>query len=259
MDHHDEAIATYVALARRRPEVVGVLVAGSVARGEERADSDVDLVLVVTEAEWRLAVDQDRVMVVETEAIGYDGGYFDVKLATAAMLEAAADRGDGPVLRSLGDARCAFDRGVGLEGALARIRATGPDHAALVRSFVAQARIHGDYFLEEGLRRRDPLLVAHAAVHLATSAGRAALALHGRAFPGPKQLLDEVRSLPGGDGLADAVVAAVVRPSAGTASAVLATLDAAVGAESTAASSLSRFVLDNELAWFTGRPAPEYR
>lgn len=259
MQHHDEAVARYVERVRRRPEVLGVLLAGSVARGQERDDSDVDLVLVVTEEEWSRAVAEDRVMVVETEGADYDGGYFDVKLATRALLVAAGERGDDPVRRSLAEARVVLDRGADLEGALARIRTARPDRGPLVRAFVAQARVHGDYFLSEGLHRDDPLLTAHAAVHLATSAARALLALHDRAFPGPKQLLDEVRSLPGGHDLADAVVAAVTAPGGATASALLETLDAATGTTSSATGSLSRFVLDNELAWFTGRPAPEYR
>lgn len=259
MRHHEAAIAAFVARAARRPDVLGVLVTGSVARGDEREDSDVDLVLVVTEETWHRAVERDRVMYTERDGAGYAGGYFDVKLATTRAISAAADRGDDPVRRSLGEARCAFDSGIGLPAALARIRENRPDRADLVAALVAQARIHGDYFLAEGLRREDPLLTAHAAVHLATSAARALLARHDRAFPGPKQLLDEVRSLPGGTGFAEAVVEVVQHPGPGAARALLDRLDEAVGARSTAEGSLSRFVLDNEFAWFTGRAAPEYR
>ena len=45
MRHHEETIEDFTARAAR-PEVIGVVVVGSVARGDERTDSDVDVYLV---------------------------------------------------------------------------------------------------------------------------------------------------------------------------------------------------------------------
>ncbi|MGN6741881.1 MAG: nucleotidyltransferase domain-containing protein [Amnibacterium sp.] len=261
MQHHDEAVARYVKRTAGRDGTVAIALTGSLARGEERHDSDVDLLLVVDEATWSAAVANERVMWTETDGIAYPGGYYDVKLATADLLDAVAERGDDPVRDSLATAKPLFSHSFDLAGA---IRRAGERSEAqwrdLTASFVAQARLHGGYFLDAGLDHADPLLTAHAAVHLATSASRAVLARRHVRFPGPKQLGAALRRLPGAPaGFADAVDAVVRTPSRGSADALLALLEAAVGPVLAEDRTLSRFVRDNELAWFTGVPAPEYR
>src|SRR5438270_6764301 len=101
MQHHDEAAARFVIRMRGRAGVRAVLLTGSVATGRERADSDVDLVVVVDDEQWDAALRGGRIMYTETDGVGYEGGYFDVKLATPAILAAAAERGDDPVRDSL--------------------------------------------------------------------------------------------------------------------------------------------------------------
>ena len=108
--HHDEAVERYVARVSADPDVLAVVVTGSVARGTERPDSDVDLYLVVTEDRWDAAFDQQRLMYVEHDGIGYDGGYYDIKLATLSYLDDAAERGDDPVRDSFAISRIAFSR-----------------------------------------------------------------------------------------------------------------------------------------------------
>jgi len=108
MKHHDEAVGRYVARVKNDPDVVGVVVSGSVARGTERTDSDIDLYLVVTEEAWERAVAANRIMVVETEGAEYEHGYFDIKLATLRYLGEAAERGDDPVRDSFASGRVAW-------------------------------------------------------------------------------------------------------------------------------------------------------
>ena len=261
MQHHDEAATRFVARTRGRPGVRAVLLTGSVATGRERPDSDVDLVLVVDDEQWDAALAAGRIMYTETDGIGYEHGYFDVKLATPEILAAAAERGDDPVRDSLAEAKVLFTEGFDAQGVIRRL-AERPDGEwlELATSFLAQARLHGEYFLLQGLERGDPLLTAHAAVHLATSAARAALALHHVRFPGPKHLIETLEQVPGlPDGLRAAVLDVVTAPSTTTGGALLAHLEGLAGGALDGDAALSRFVLDNELAWFTRVPPPEYR
>ena len=97
-------------------------------------------------------------------------------------------------------------------------------------------------------------------MHLATAAARAALALRHVRFPGPKHLietLEQVSDLP--DGFVASVLDVVRAPSAATGETLLAHLDALADGAIGGDAALSRFVLDNELAWFTRVPPPEYR
>ncbi|WP_212804587.1 nucleotidyltransferase domain-containing protein [Actinocatenispora sera] len=47
MRHHEDTLDAYVRRVRADADAIAVIVVGSVARGTERADSDVDVYLVV--------------------------------------------------------------------------------------------------------------------------------------------------------------------------------------------------------------------
>lgn len=259
MLHHDQAVERYLAREKERPDTLAVVLTGSVARGTERADSDVDLYLVVTEDRWAHAYATERLMYTEDDGIEYDGGYFDVKLATLSYLDDAADRGDDPVRDSFAASRIVYSRIDDLDARIARIQPADDEWDAKVAAFVAQARLHGGYFLQQASTSGDQLLLRHASVHLATSAARAVLAANRVLFPGPKYLAKLVAGLDHKPEGFDALLAAVVSdPTPGTADALLASLEAFAGNVLPHDQTLSRFVLDNELAWRYRTKTPEY-
>lgn len=261
MKHHDDAVDAFVRSVADDPTVVGVVISGSVARGTERADSDVDLYLIVTEERWHEAAQARRLMFTSVDGIGYDGGYYDLKLATLSYLDDAAARGDDPVRDSFAHVRVAFSRVDDLGERLRRI-ADVPDSRwdDLCAGFVAQCRLHGGYFLEQAHERGDRMLLAHASTHLATSAARALLAHNRVFFSGPKYLAALTRTLPDKpDGFDGMLTALLDDPTPATARTVMDAVESTVGAFLPEEETLSRFVLDNELAWRTGRSPVEYR
>lgn len=261
MKHHEEAIAHYVARAKVDPEVVAVIVTGSVGRGSERADSDIDLYLIVSDARWDRATESGRIAWTQDEEINYDGGYFDIKLATVSYLTDAALRGDDPVRASFEHARVAWTSDAQLSTLVSRIpQRTDDDWRSLERSFIAQARLHCHYFLRHAEGHADALLLHHAAVHVATSAARAVLARRRVLFPGPKSLTATLESL------ADAPVEllglmqlTVERPTVATATRLLALVEQDLAIDLDRDATLPLFINDNELAWRTLVPPPEYR
>ncbi|WP_076682537.1 nucleotidyltransferase domain-containing protein [Microbacterium sp. RU33B] len=60
MEQQERALAAYVDSVRERPGSLAVIVVGSVARGEEREDSDVDVYLVVDEETFAAETAADR-------------------------------------------------------------------------------------------------------------------------------------------------------------------------------------------------------
>lgn len=260
MRHHDLALARFVERSSDDADVLGVIVTGSVARGTERPDSDVDLYVVVTEERWNDAYTAQRLMYVESEDIGYEGGYFDIKLATLSYLDDAAQGGDDPVRDSFAASRVVFSRVDDLAERIDRVHLVPEESwAPRVASFLAQARLHGDYFLKQAVDSGDQLLLRHASVHLATSAGRALLALNRVFFSGPKYLAKLVSHLENKpDGFDELLTAVLTDPTYATADALLASLEEFAGDLLPRDSTLSTFVLDNELAWRYGTKTPEY-
>ncbi|MCU1509083.1 MAG: hypothetical protein JWQ12_1348 [Glaciihabitans sp.] len=260
MKHHDDAIARYVERVSTQASVLAVVITGSIVRGTERPDSDIDLYLVVTEEAWDTAWLHHRLMYTETEGIGYEGGYFDVKLATLSYLDDAAERGDDPVRDSFAHSSIAFSRVDDLADRLERA-ARVPDEQWMSRaaSFLAQVRLHGGYFLDNAYRASDNLLLQHAAVHAVVAADRALLALNHVTFQGQKYLTKTTAVLErkphGWQQLVDDLLSA---PSPTTSGALTAALEEFYDWPLPREQTLSRFIVDNELAWRYRTPNPEY-
>lgn len=264
MHHHDVAIERFVATARRDPQLLAVVVDGSVASGRERPDSDVDLVLIVTDEAFAAALGADRLSYVDdgvgSGGIGYEHGYYDIKLATVEYLELAAERGDDPVRAAFLHAKVAWSRVDGLEEKIARISAV-PDAQWEQRmaAHIAQARLHGGFFLNQASQLSNQYLLQHAVVHLVGAGGRALLALNRTLFQGQKyleRLVSELDRKPVGY---EAAAAEVLRnPNPATAKAYLTVLEEFYDWPLSREATLSRFVGDTELAWLFGTVPPEY-
>ena len=126
MQHHEATAEGYVETVRDRPEVLGVVVVGSVARGTEREDSDVDLYLVVTDEAYAQARSAGRIAAVSQDGVTYPGGYVDIKLASPGYLTAAVADGDDPTRASFVGARVMLDKIGGIADQVAAV-VTLPD------------------------------------------------------------------------------------------------------------------------------------
>jgi len=259
MQHHDAAIERFVARARLDPDMLAVVVDGSVASGLERPDSDVDLVVIVTDEAFRRSLDAGRLSYVDDTA-GYDHGYYDIKLATVGYLDRAADRGDDPVRAAFLHTKVAWSRIKGLEQQIDRISDV-PDEQwdQRMASHIAQVRLHGGYFLNQAYQLSNQYLLQHAVVHLVGAGGRALLALNHRLFQGQKyleRLVSELDRKPSGY---EAAAAEVLRnPNPATAKAYMTLLEEFYEWPLSSDTALSRFVLDTDLAWLFGTVPPEY-
>lgn len=259
MEQQRRALAAYVDSVRDDPDVIAVVLVGSVAQGRERADSDVDIYLVVADERFARETSADRFAWVDRRGLDYPGSYIDIKLASPAYLEAAAERGDDPTRASFQGAEVAFSRQDDIAAVVRRIPQLS-DEAwdDRVRSFVAQARLYGGYFLRQGVEHGDPFLVRHAAVHLTLAAARAALAKAHVLMQGPKYVSRLVRSVPTPDGFVEAWDRAVREPGAATAEPLLRLLDEWLADGMDGDEALSTFIRDNELAWLRGGVPVEF-
>src|SRR5690349_12322445 len=151
MRHHDETLERFSDAAARRPDALGLVLVGSVARATERSDSDVDVYLVVCEEAFERARRDDRLSYTDSATATYAGGYVDVKVVSPAYLAAAADHGDEPTRASLVGARVIWSRMPHLDAALREISEPSDDYfRGRAASFIAQMRLQGGYFLAQG-------------------------------------------------------------------------------------------------------------
>jgi predicted nucleotidyltransferase len=260
MEHHERALAAYVDSVRADPATVAVVAVGSVARGTERPDSDVDVYRVVQDDAFDAALARNRLSWIERQDADYAGGYVDVKLASPRVLAAAAESGDDPMRASFEGARIAFQRGLDLDPVLEAI-AVRPEEGweARVRAHVVQARIHGGYFLPQADEHGDAFLVQHAATHLALASARAAFAERRTLLRGPKYVAATLAALDLPAGFLDRWRHLVERPEVDTGARMLVAVEDWLGTALDHDDTLSTFIRDNELAWLIGAMPPEYR
>ena len=255
-DHHDRTIAAWCAVASQRG-AVGVIVVGSVARGTARDDSDVDVYDVLPDDACTALWGEGRALYVDEEIADYPGGYVDVKVVSRRPAAARDHRRGRPVPRVPSSVLASRSTPKALSPASSRQSSTRRKERfdALVETMLAQASLHGRYFLRQGLGREDAPLTSHAAVHAAYAIGRAVLARHRVLFRGQKYLTEQLVAS-GEDAVATALGALCAHPSMAGFEAAAEAAAVVVPDPNTA---LGRFVLDNEGNWFTGIPVPEHR
>ncbi|WP_019182266.1 nucleotidyltransferase domain-containing protein [Microbacterium yannicii] len=262
MEQQDRALAAYVDSVRDDPGVLAVIVVGSVAQGRERADSDVDVYLIVEEERFAAETAAGRFAWIERYGLDYPGSYIDIKLASPSYLTAAAEGADDPTRASFLGARIAWRSGRAapdLAEVIQRITRL-PDDVwdERVRSYLSQARLYGGYFLRQALERGDEFLRRHAALHLALAAARAALAAAHVMLPGPKYISKLVTTVPTPDGFVGTWERVVSDPDLDSANELLGILFDWLGGDLDQDETLSIFIRDNELAWLRGTVPAEY-
>ncbi|MGO7983896.1 nucleotidyltransferase domain-containing protein, partial [Rhizobium johnstonii] len=80
MQHHERALADFASTAMEAG-ALAVVLTGSVARGTERPDSDVDVYLIVGREAFARARAESRVSYVVSDGVEYPGGYLHVDVA----------------------------------------------------------------------------------------------------------------------------------------------------------------------------------
>jgi hypothetical protein len=258
--HHEETIANFSEATRSDPDTVGLVVVGSVARGLERPDSDVDVYVVVTEDRFERARDQHQLSYVDTASATYEGGYVDVKLVSRRWVRSVGAHADEPTRASLQGARVVWASLPGLQDAI-RDAAADSDEAVWndrLSTAVARMRLYGGYFLTQGVQLADPLLTHASAADFVSAAGRALLAHAHVLFAGPKYLRSAVNSLAHvPHTLIPACEQLLSEPDPQRALEIMTTVETIVRAPLTPESTLGRFVADNELAWLWSTPSDD--
>lgn len=176
--------------------MLALIIGGSIAKGLEREDSDVDAVIVLTdeEAERRHAA-RDYCFYSE-DLTDYPGGYVDAKLVDLCFLRDVAERGSDPARSAFEGAWVDYSEIAGLDGLLARIPVyPESDHQNRLEAFCGQM-VAMQWFVGEAERHDNRYLLMHAASDLVLFASRLLLAHNRMLYPYHKWLLAYVRKAP---------------------------------------------------------------
>jgi predicted nucleotidyltransferase len=195
-ENHQRAIERLTAELEEDPRYLAAILGGSIARGTELPDSDVDLILIATDEEYARCIASDDFSYYNLEACDYPGGYAEAKVMSISFLEEIAERGSEPARAAFVRARILCSRVPGLESLLERVtRYPEEERVAKIRTFFAHLLIY-HWYLTEAERRSERYLLLRSAAEFALFAGRLILAHNRIFFPHHKWFMHELRAAP---------------------------------------------------------------
>ena len=251
--HHRRATEKAVERLREQPDVRLVLLGGSIAKGGERPDSDVDLMVVVTDDGFADRLARNAVAFLWSDVADWPGGYAEGRFLARSFVLAAAERGSEPTRSSFTGVRPLWGDDPEVEAALPRISVyPEADRDRRMDAFLAQLALNRRYFWPEGVRREDPYLKTRAATAIVLFGVRLVLAHNRVLFPNGKRLMETLakcRERP--EGL-EALAAATLAGDEAAKEAFCEAVSDLIGPRSV--DLLSRNLQDSEMSWFTGSP-----
>lgn len=109
--HHLDSIEKMKEYFRPTEGIIALVLGGSVAKGNERPDSDLDALVILTPEAYAKKLAEGRTAECVFGHCTYEGGYFDVKYMTKDYIQAAAQHGSEPTRNSFVGARGNFHSG----------------------------------------------------------------------------------------------------------------------------------------------------
>ncbi|MFW5689215.1 MAG: nucleotidyltransferase domain-containing protein [Spirochaetota bacterium] len=211
LQHHADCVENLRHHFDDDPEVLAVILGGSVAKGTEKPTSDIDGVVVVTPEQRERLRQAHRLAGVITGVCDYEGAMFDLKYVTVDWLRAAAERGSEPTRNSFLKSRvlAIYDRDHPdarepelsdadvLQRVLDRIgRYPVEEKADRLHSFYAAYYLNKGYFWPESFKRPNPFLLSRTASEIVLYGLRMILAQNEVLFPCMKCLMSAVEGCP---------------------------------------------------------------
>lgn len=192
--HHEESLAIMRQSFEERPEVIALIFGGSVAKGNERPDSDLDAMVVIEDAAYEERVRTRTAVETISGLCTYEGGYFDVKYMTKNYLITAADRASEPTRNAFVGSRVIFSRDPEIEGIVKRIPVFQKrEREEKMLSFYADFSLNYHYFLQSC--KPDGYMRLHAVGEVIYSLYRMILQERGVLFPCNRRLEETVAKL----------------------------------------------------------------
>ena len=192
--HHIESAQKLRKYFEGQEGVIAIVLDGSTVKGNARPDSDIDAIIVVTEEKYAELAAQNRLAEVIPGHCTYEGGYFDIKYKTKAILRRAAEHASEPTRNAYVKAQvlCTTDAEIpALVAAIERY----PVHtvADKIRCFCANLQLNRGYFLNI-VPEDNSYMRAHLAQEIVYSVYRLILIENRALFPCNRRLEETVRA-----------------------------------------------------------------
>jgi hypothetical protein len=254
--HHARTIERVLERFAAESEVAAILLVGSIAHGFAEERSDVDIALVVSDADYQRRTAAGQLTLYAPELATYEHGYVDAKYLSPSFLEAVEQRGSEPARYAFADARVLASRIPELGERLERIARypMAEQNARLVRFHGQLQAWH--WYVAQAAARGERYLMNLACAKLVLFAGRLVLAHNELLYPYHKWFLRVLARAPDQPaGLLAAIERVSQEPNVEHASALYHLVDGFRPWPTGGVGWGEHFLRDAELGWLHGHAA----
>jgi len=213
--HHTATIRNVTEHFEKQPDVVALLLGGSIAHGFESAESDVDVLIVLSEDAYAERVRTGKLTFVDVGLATYPGGFIDAKYISLSFIRQVAAKGSEPARFAFSHCRILFNRIEGLQAEIDKVVAyPAAEKANRIGRFAGQVAAWR-WFTSEARKKGNAYLMGVAVSKLTLFGGRLILAHNELLYPFHKWFLAVLESAPSKpEGLMEAIQKLQSDPSA---------------------------------------------
>ena len=108
--HHQDSINKFLKIYQNEQSILAILLSGSIAHGFAKADSDIDIILILSSDEFTKRKNANKLAFSLWDICDYEGGYIDCKVVDLQFLEIVAARGSDPARYAFTHNKILFSR-----------------------------------------------------------------------------------------------------------------------------------------------------
>lgn len=190
--HHSQTIQRVREYFQHDPEVLALLLSGSIAHGFESPTSDVDIMIFISEEDYQKRFQTGQLTFFNTDLSTYEGGYIDGKYISLNFIKQVLEKGSDPARYAFEGSQVLFSNVEGFEKDICKI-AEYPiaEKAERIKRFHAQLEAW-HWYCGEALKRGNQYLLGTAVSKLILFGGRLILTHNEMLYPYHKWFLQEL-------------------------------------------------------------------
>lgn len=195
-NHHKKAIKDITNKFKENEEVLGIIMGGSVAHGFANESSDIDIMIVLSNDNYKKALEEKNISYYEEDVCPWDGGYVDGKYISIDFIKKVSECGSEPAKFAFKDAFVTYSKEEGLEELVEKAASYPIENKEKnIEKFIAQFK-GWHWYYGEGLKRNNKYLIDVAASNMVLFAGRLILAYNEILYPYHKWFLRVLEGCP---------------------------------------------------------------
>lgn len=187
--HHTQSIQNVTEFFQRDPEVLALLLGGSIAHGFQTPTSDVDIMIIVSDEDHKRRLEANQVHFFNMDLCTYEGGYVDGKYTSMNFIEQVKEKGSEPARFAFAGSRVLFSTIEGLEETLCQVtQYPSAEKAERIKRFYAQFEAW-HWYCTESIRLKNDYLLGTSVSKFILFSGRLILAHNELLYPYHKWFL----------------------------------------------------------------------